>query len=141
MILAKLAIGWRACTITGLRPREAKWQGRMSIGDFLKSLLLDAWYKALIYIGGLTLVLSLFLEVKDLSNSQVQQVALGVFLLGLGEWKNHKEVSTIKPPNAYTGPAMILSGLVWRPDLVGLLLDGLGVALIALGFRSILLGG
>jgi len=112
----------------------------MSIGEFLKSLAIDTWYKALVYIGGLVLVLSLFVEVKGLSSSQVQLVSAGVFLVGLGEWKNHKFLPMIKPPNAYTGPAMYMNVPVWKPDLIGVVLDLLGLALLVAGARLVVVG-
>ena len=51
----------------------------MSLVEFFKSLALDTWYKALVYIGGVVLVLSLFLEVKGISNYQLQLLSAGVF--------------------------------------------------------------
>ena len=56
----------------------------MSIGDFFKGLILDAWYKAFMYIGGIALLLSFFLDVKGITNAQLQLMAGGVFLLGIG---------------------------------------------------------
>jgi len=111
----------------------------MSLGDFFKSLAIDTWYKALVYIGGIVLVLSFFIEVKGISNSQLQLISGGVFILGLGEWKNHKFLPMIKPPNAYTGPAMFMNVPVWKPDPVGLLLDLAGIALVVAGARAIIL--
>jgi len=101
----------------------------MDVGDFLKSLAIDAWYKALMYIGGVVLVLSFFLEVKGITNGQLQLLAGGAFLVGLGEWKNHKVESWIKPPNAYTGGAALMSATVRRPDFLGVVLEVAGVLL------------
>jgi hypothetical protein len=109
----------------------------MSIGDFFKGLVLDAWYKAFMYVGGIALLLSFFLDVKGLTNSQLQLIAGGIFLIGIGEWNNHKKDSWIKPPNAYTGPTALITQTVWRPDLFGLALDLLGVALLITGAVSI----
>lgn len=111
----------------------------MSLTELFKSLVLDTWYKALVYLGGLVLVLSLFIEVRGISNYQVQMISLGIFLFGLGEWKNHKFISTIKPPNVYTGPAMHMRIPVWKPDLIGIIFDLAGFSLIFLGIRSIVL--
>jgi hypothetical protein len=105
--------------------------------DILKNLLLDTWYKVLVYVGGIIFVASLFVEVKAISNGQLQLLAGGITLLGLGEWKNHKERSWIKPPNVYTGGAALMTATVREPDLVGVLLQLLGGVLIALSAWSI----
>jgi hypothetical protein len=105
--------------------------------DFLKGLKLDAWYKAFVYIGSLALLVSLFVNVKGITNTQLQQFAAGILLVGLGEWKNHKTQYFIKPPNAYTGPAMLITQTSWRPDIVGVLLVLFGAVLIISGFLNI----
>ncbi|MCW5875499.1 MAG: hypothetical protein KIS85_01335 [Anaerolineales bacterium] len=113
----------------------------MAISDFLKGLIIDSWYKAFVYIGGLVFISSLFVEIKgttNLTNGQLQAISSGIILLGLGEWKNHKTKSTIKPPNVYTGPAAFISWTEWDPDLLGLLLDFLGLILVVRGIWSLL---
>ena len=87
----------------------------MSPGDFLKNLVLDTWYKALV------------------TNQQLQLLSTGIFFFGLGEWKNHKKESFIKPPNAYTGPSALISYTVWKPDLFGVFFDLIGLTLIGFG--------
>jgi hypothetical protein len=62
----------------------------MNIGDFLKGLAIDTWYKALMYLGGAVFAVSLFVDVKGIGNVNAQLLSSGCFLLGLGEWKNHK---------------------------------------------------
>jgi len=110
----------------------------MDFSGILKGLKLDVWYKAFVYLGGVVLVLSFFLDVKGIDNLQLQLLAGGCFLIGMGEWKNHKPVSWIKPPNVYTGPAALMTTTVRKPDLVGVLLDILGVALLGVGIWSVI---
>jgi hypothetical protein len=110
----------------------------MSVPDVFKNLVLDTWYKAFVYIGGLGFIVSLFTEVKGLTNGQTQLLTLGLFLIGIGEWKNHKTVSWIKPPNVYTGGAALMSTKVRQPDGFGLMCDVLGVLLIFIGIISII---
>ncbi|MDA2912445.1 hypothetical protein MYX77_00535 [Acidobacteriia bacterium AH_259_A11_L15] len=112
----------------------------MDVGDFLKSFAIDTWYKAVMYLGGVVLVISFFAEAKGLTNDQLQLLSGGVFLVGLGEWKNHKEVSWIKPPNVYTGGPALMSATVRKADLVGVVLDLAGVVLIGLSIVSIFRG-
>jgi hypothetical protein len=109
----------------------------MTIGDFFKGLLLDTWYKALVYVGGISLVLSFFIDSKGISNTDLQLIAGGFFLIGLGEWKNHKQDSWIKPPNAYTGPTAMITKTVWRPDFIGILLDLAGAVLLVIGIIKV----
>ena len=109
----------------------------MDFGGILSSLKLDVWYKALVYIGGVALLLSLFIDVKGITNTQLQLIASGLFLVGLGEWKNTKTKTRIKPPNVYTGPALLMQSNVWKPDLIGLLFDVAGLVLLGVGVWSI----
>ncbi len=110
----------------------------MNFSDFFKSLKLDTWYKVFVYLGGIFLTVSFFLEVKGITNWQLQLLAGGIFFLGVGEWKNHKVLSGIKPPNVYTGPAALVSTTVRKPDFFGLFFDFVGLALLGLGVWSII---
>jgi len=112
----------------------------MDVKDFLKSLAIDAWYKAVMYLGGVLLTISFSLEVKGLTNHQLQLLAGGAFFFGLGEWKNHKVATWIKPPSAYTGGPALMSATVRKADFLGLVLDIVGFTLIVLGIVSIIRG-
>jgi hypothetical protein len=105
----------------------------MNIGDFLKALALDAWYKITLSFASAVLAVSFFTEVKGVTNAQLQLLSGGLFLISLGEWKNHKTVSGFKPPNAYTGPAAFMSGTIRSTDAFGILLQAVGVALLLAG--------
>lgn len=89
-------------------------------------------------IGGTFLVISLFKETKGITNIQLQMLSAGALLIGLGEWKNHKVLSYIKPPNVYTGPAALVSYPVREADLVGITLDLIGLVLLVRGVWSVL---
>jgi hypothetical protein len=112
----------------------------MAAEGFFKGLSLDVWYKAFIYVGGVALLLSLFYPVRGITNSQLQLIASGLFLFGIGEWKNHKHTDGIKPANVYSGPAALITRTSWRPDLFGLVFDLVGVVLIILGIISVVKG-
>ncbi len=109
----------------------------MNLGEFLKSFVIDAWFKAVMYVGAVVLVASFFLEVKGITNEQLQLLAGGAFLVGLGEWKNHKVASWIKPPNVYTGGPLLMSATVRRPDFVGVILECAGALLLGLAIWKI----
>ena len=112
----------------------------IDVSNILKNLNLDVWYKALFYIAGIIFTLSLFIDVRGISNGQLQLLSGGALLLGLGEWKNHKVASWIKPPNVYTGPAALMNAPIRHPDAFGILLDSLGVILMLIGVVCIIVG-
>jgi len=55
----------------------------------LSSLKIDYWYKIFPVIGAVTLILSLTVEMKGISNIFVQLLSVGVIFFGVGEWINH----------------------------------------------------
>lgn len=105
--------------------------------DIFKNLELDAWYMVLICLGGLIFVFSLFVPTQWISNKQAILLSSGMLLIGLGEWKNHKYHSWIKPPNVYTGPTAFIQTKVRQSDPLGLILDGIGTILIIFGVLSL----
>jgi hypothetical protein len=106
----------------------------MNPGDFLKGLKIDSWYKVVMYVGAVVLVLSLFVPVQGIAPARVQAMALGALLLGLGDWKCHRKESHIKPPNVYTGPAALITVAYWYPDVVGIIMMAAGIVILILGF-------
>jgi len=104
----------------------------MSFDSFLKNLKIDIWYKVFVYIGAILIILALFSPVYGLTNKQVFLLGIALFLVGIGEWKNHKIATEIKPPNVYTGSVAIIQYPIRNPDFIGYLFILLG--LVALGF-------
>lgn len=62
-----------------------------SIMNVFNNLLLDEWYKPIVYLGGIILIGSLFapLQIPESNRLQILLVSLGAFLWGIGEWQNH----------------------------------------------------
>jgi hypothetical protein len=104
----------------------------MEPSGLLKSLALDAWYKVVMYVGVTLFAVGLTIDLRGMTNGEALLFGLGMFLIGLGEWKNHKVAAWIKPPNVYTGGAALMQAKVRQSDVFGLLLDFCG--LVALGF-------
>jgi len=52
----------------------------------LENLAIKNWYRFLLYIGGVILILSLFLEPKGIEASRVRSFAIWTILLNLGLW-------------------------------------------------------
>jgi hypothetical protein len=55
----------------------------------LESLKLDYWYKAVLVISTVLLVISLTVPLQGVSNSTIALICLGGIFIGLGEWVNH----------------------------------------------------
>lgn len=106
--------------------------------DFLGSLKIDLWYKWFAYIGAALMLTSIFFESKAFSNNQIFLLGLGLFLVGVGEWKNYKVKVSFKQRSAYTGSSGYFEWLEWHPDLLGIILDIAGGILVAIAFCSIL---
>ncbi len=87
----------------------------------------------LVYLGSLFLFFSTFIPTQGVTNQHLILISLGSLLVGLGEWKNHKYHSMIKPPNAYTGPAAFIQTKIRVPDKLGIILELLGVIFVVLG--------
>ena|SRR5690242_7486103 len=104
----------------------------MDPSGLLKSLALDTWYKVVMYAGVVLFAVGFVVNIHGITSGEALLIGVGLFLIGLGEWKNHKVASWIKPPNVYTGPAAFMQATVRKPDVFGLLLDVCGV--VALGF-------
>ena len=122
--------------ITWVKDREDE----VDLSGIFRNLKLDTWYKAFVYLGGLVLLISFFVEVKGITNTQLQLLAGGCFFIGIGEWKNHKVASWIKPPNVYTGPAALIKVPIRKADWVGRILDTSGLVLVGLGLYSVING-
>ena len=96
--------------------------------QFFEKLALDCWYKVVIYAGFIGFIASLYNGSKPLL-----RLCLGMFLAGVGEWMNYTKHSQIKPPNAYTGRAALLTCTVRKNRPIGILFDLVGTALILWG--------
>lgn len=101
--------------------------------DFFKSLKLDEWYMIFVYLGGSLLFFSLFFQTQWITNKQLILFSSGMLFFGVGEWKNHKYCSWIKPENACTGQSTFIQRKVRNPDFVGYFFVVIGVILIILG--------
>ncbi len=109
----------------------------MNVADVFKNLLIDTWYKAVMYLGGGIFATSLFLPVHGLTSQQVQLISSGAFFIGMGEWKSHKPYSFVTPPNAYRGGAAVVSGVSRKPDLLSWIFSLVGAMLLLFGIWKI----
>jgi len=67
------------------------------LGNFLKNLTLDYWYKMLIPICVGLFVLSLTVPLQVIPNGALMLISIGGFLIGTGEWINHPYQEWVHP--------------------------------------------
>jgi len=96
----------------------------------LNNLVVDVWYKVFVAVGTIILVASI--AAKD---HGFAFVGLGIATIGVGEWKNHPERQILIPRGLATD---IISDKRRRPSPFGLVLDGIGLLLIGIGFYRLL---
>lgn len=85
------------------------------MNELLKNLALDKWYKLVLALGVALLLIGLTQETKWLLNKHVILLAGTLIVFGLAEWKCDVAHSFIKPPNAYTGPAALVTTRIRTP--------------------------
>lgn len=90
---------------------------------------LDSWWKAVFLLGVAGIASALLFKPDFIQQKHLFGFGLGMVLVGIAYWIAEKEYSTIKPPNAYTGPAALMTWKVIKhnPVTVILLLTGLGL--------------
>ncbi len=99
----------------------------------LKKFVLHAWYKISMSLGVALFVIFLFVEIKGITNTG-QLLAGGFFFLGIGEWINHRDM----PPIFELGTNTLwITKNLWKPKILGLVLDLIGISLIFLAIISI----
>jgi len=100
----------------------------------LSKLKLDYWYKALVALSAVLLLMSLTVDLKGIENSIAQLLCLGSLFIGIGEWINHPLQTAIMPPNAYYAPGGAkITSYSRKPCLLGSLFDVLGFTIVAVG--------
>lgn len=65
--------------------------------SLLKNLALDYWYKMLVLVSVIFLITSLTVPIQVIPNSSLALMAVGGFLIGMGEWANHPYQEAVDP--------------------------------------------
>ena len=95
----------------------------------LQNLKVDYWYKAVLVVGAVSLVLSLTVELKGVENSVALLFSLSAIFIGIGEWLNHPLKTIIYPPSAQFPGGLKGEGNTRRNSFLGVGFAVLGVAL------------
>jgi hypothetical protein len=113
----------------------------MPFSDLLKYLVIDSWYKLLVYVGFILFVISQIYKLQTtITSAQLMLLSGGLFLVGLGEWlfRSHRLVSYA--PNAYIAPkGMLVKEELRKPNIIGMLLQLVGISLIGIFIYSIVI--
>ncbi len=97
--------------------------------NLLEKLKLDTWYGIVLYLGAILIAAALFVpSVVFVDVRHLFGLGLGMAMIGIAYYIAETNLSRIKPPNAYTGPAALISWIEFKhnPFSVSLLLIGLG---------------
>ncbi len=94
---------------------------------FLENFKIDTWWKIILYLGVGAIVASFYFKITFIEGKHLFGFGLGMFLIGISFGIAEQNCSVIKPPNAYTGPAALISWkeFKYNPITAILLLAGL----------------
>jgi hypothetical protein len=91
----------------------------------------DYWWNVVAVAGGLIAVAAVPAQFVA-----AFLIGLGLLFFGAGEWVNHPRQTQMKGAKV-VGLYKVTSN-PWKPKVHGILMDGLGIALFALGFLRLL---
>ncbi|MCT2385136.1 hypothetical protein [Erwinia pyrifoliae] len=103
----------------------------------LSRLALDAWYKVIIVIGAFVVLLNGAGLLPSYPTRETFMIGLGCVIWGVAEWMNHPLNETAYPRTANM-PAHKFVDYSWSPGPIGILLDVIGLGLIAWGLIKLL---
>jgi hypothetical protein len=105
---------------------------------FLENLKLDKWYALVLYLGVGFVIASLYFNVDFLEDKHLFGLGAGMIMVGLSFLIAEKTLSTIKPPNAYTGGAALISWKEIHHNFFSIILLIVGFLLVCIfGFLVI----
>jgi hypothetical protein len=92
----------------------------------LENLALDKWFKAVTYIGGLLLFFSIFVPSQVVTNNLITIFGIGMFVFGVGRWKNYKTTSSIQGNS-------VVKVTQRDTDMFGIILETVGILILLHG--------
>jgi hypothetical protein len=91
----------------------------------------DHWWNVVAVAGGLIAVAAVPAQFVA-----AFVIGMGLLFFGAGEWVNHPRQTQVKGAKV-VGLYKVI-GNPWKPTVHGILMDGIGIALFALGFLQLL---
>ncbi len=103
--------------------------------EFLNALKLNTWWSIILWLGLIALLTSSIYDIDFLENKHLFGLGIGLVLIGLSMTIAEGSFSFIKPPNAHTGGAALITQRTIEHNLVTRCMLGAGfaVSLLFLG--------
>jgi len=105
--------------------KEGNFSKRMTETNPI-NLKIDVWYKALIPLGGFLMVLAIVYPNDSITTKELFLIGGGLFLIGIGEWKNTKYLTQFVDATIYN-PFMRITQPFRANDPLGVFLEVLGI--------------
>ena len=100
--------------------------------EFLKNFKLEEWWQGVLVIGILCCSAALLFRVDFLESKHLFGLGFGMILIGVSLWIATRSLSWIKPPNAYTGGAALITQKVVKHNFVTILFLIAGIILVCM---------
>jgi hypothetical protein len=105
---------------------------------FFNNFKIDKWWKGVLWLSIFFMLSSFFFSPSFLKPQHLFGLGLSFLLIGISYWISDKTYSWIKPPNAYTGGAALMTQEYEEHNFVTIILLTAGVLLFILfGFLII----
>lgn len=106
--------------------------------QLLEKLKLNTWYDMVLLIGIIAVSTAYYFEKDFIEEKHVLGFGIGLIIVAISMKMSEKEVTKIKPPNAYTGGAALITWKENRHNLFSILLLIVGIGTtILFGFYLI----
>jgi len=103
----------------------------------LQNLKIDYWYKAILVLGSVALILALTVDLKGIENIVALKFSLSAIFIGIGEWINHPLKTITYPANFQFQNGLQYEGYVRSNSFLGLFFVISGIAIA--GYQAFLL--
>lgn len=98
----------------------------MSGSNPFGNLKIDVWYKVLIPLGGVLVVLSIIYTNQTITQKELFVLGFGLILIGMGEWKREKFLTRFVSQSAFN-PFMRITQPFKSNDPLGIFFQIIGI--------------
>ena len=99
----------------------------------LEQLIIDHWYKAMLTLSTVLLILSLTVDIRVISNESLALLSTGLIFISLGEWINHPLQTALFNPLIDQTTTYKLTSNNRKPCRLGNLFNILGGLFVCMG--------
>lgn len=100
--------------------------------NILENLKLNTWYGIILYLGVILIAAAFYFDKDFLEEKHLMGLGIGMVLVGISMIMAEKHLSTIKPPNFYTGGAALIRWKEIRHNFFSIIILIIGIILIGL---------